>query len=98
MLYRCLQFLNKPYDQKTYDSDEYENFIRRLKVEWSGIALLEILKAKEQSINDLATLKGKIETEVTKFAEQLKAKYSLGKNVEVVFSISNFYLLEPKSN
>jgi peptidoglycan hydrolase CwlO-like protein len=59
-----IQFLNEPFDKKPYDSDAYENFIRRLKVEWSGVALLQVLKTKEQSINDLAELKGNIENEV----------------------------------
>jgi hypothetical protein len=56
------------------------------------------LKAKEQSINDLAGLKGNIEAEIAKLADQLKKKYSLNKDVEVVFSLSNFFLLEPKNN
>lgn len=92
-----IQFLNEPYDRKTYKSDAYENFIRRLKVEWSGVALLQVLQAEEQSINDLAVLKGKIETEILNLADQLKPKYSLPKEVEVVFSFSNFFLLEPKN-
>lgn len=93
-----IQVLNEPYDKKMYKSDAYENLIRRLKVEWSGIALLQILKAKEQSINDLVGLKGNIEAEIAKLVDQLKTKYSLEKNVEVVFSLSNFFLLEPKYN
>jgi len=93
-----VQFLNEPYDQKVYESDAYEKYLRRLKVEWSGVALLQILKAKEQSINDLVVLKGSIEDEIVKLADQLKDKYTLHKNVEVVFSISNFFLLEPKNN
>jgi len=91
-----IQFLNTPYDEKTYKSDAYERFIKRLKVDWSGVAILQILKAKEMSVTDLASLKGNIEAEITKLADQLKSKYSLDKNVEVVFSISNFFLLEPK--
>ncbi len=93
-----IQFLNEPYDQKIYKSEAYEKLIRRLKVEWSGIALYQILNAKEQSINDLVGLKGIIETEITKLADKLKDKYSLEKNVEVVFSLSNFFFLEPEGN
>ena len=93
-----IQFLNKPFEKKPYDSDAYENFIRRLKVEWSGVALLQVLKSKEQSINDLAELKGNIEGEIAKLADQLKNKYSLNKDIEVVFSLSNFFILEPKNN
>lgn len=93
-----IQFLNEPYDSKPYDTDAYENFIRRLKVEWSGVALLQVLKAKEQSINDLADLKSSIESELVKLADQLKQKYRIQKDTEVVFSLSNFFLLEPKGN
>ncbi len=93
-----IQFLNEPYDKSIYKSDKYELFLKRLKVEWSGVALLQVLKAKEQSINDLTDLKANIETEIVKLADQLKKKYSLDKNEEVIFSLSNFYLLEPKSN
>ena len=93
-----IQFINEPYEKKPYESDAYENFIRRLKVEWSGVALLQVLKANEQSINDLAGLKGNIEAEIARLADQLKNKYSLNKDVEVVFSLSNFFLLEPKNN
>jgi hypothetical protein len=91
-----IQFLNAPTEEKVYKSDTYEKFMRRLQVEWSGVAILQILKAKEQSINDLANLKTNIESEITKLANQLKNKYSVDKNVEVVFSISNFFILEPR--
>ncbi len=91
-----IQFLNAPYDKKMYKSEAYQNFIRRLKVEWSGVALLQILKAKELSLNNLVGLKGNIESEISKLADQLKDKYSLEQSVEVVFSLSNFFLLEPK--
>ena len=67
-------------------------------MEWSGVALLQVLKAKELSINDLAELKDNIEDEIAKLADQLKNKYSLNEEVEVVFSLSNFFLLEPKNN
>ncbi len=91
-----IQFLNAPTEDKVYKSDPYEKFMRRLKVEWSGVAIIQILNAKEQSINDLAHLKANIEGEIIKLANQLKSKYSVDKNVEVVFSLSNFFLLEPK--
>ncbi len=91
-----IQFLREPTEEKVYKSDPYEKFTRRLQVEWSGIAINQILKAKEQSINDLANLKANIEGEITKLANQLKNKYTVDKKVEVVFSVSNFFLLEPK--
>ncbi len=92
-----IQFLNEPYDRKPYNSDEYEKFIRRLSVEWSGVALLQILKSTEQNINDLAGLKQRIEGEILKLADGLKRKYKFDNNVEVIFSISNFFLLEPRN-
>jgi|MudIll2142460700_1097286.scaffolds.fasta_scaffold113139_2 outer membrane protease len=91
-----IHFLNAPTEDKVYKSDPYDKFMRRLKVEWSGVAIIQILKAKEQGINDLANLKANIEGEITKLANQLKSKYAVDKNVEVVFSISNFFILEPK--
>jgi len=63
----------------------------------SGIALLQILKAEELSINDLAALKVNIEKEVDKLADKLKKKYSLEKDVEAIFSLSNFFILEPNN-
>lgn len=93
-----IKFLNEPYETRTYESDEYENFIRRLSVIWSGVALQQILNAQEQSINDLANLKGSIEAEISKLADQLKPKYKIPKDTEVVFSLSNFFLLEPKDD
>jgi hypothetical protein len=91
-----IQILNEPYDQKNYKTDAYGDFIKRLNVEWSGVVLQQILAAKELDINQLVTLKSNIESALIKLADELKGKYSLEKNIEVVFSLSNFYLLEPK--
>ena len=91
-----IQILNTPYDDKKYKSYAYENLVKRLKVEWSGIATNQILSAKELSLNDLSGLKARIEAEISKLADQLKNKYALDNNSEVVFSVSNFFLLEPK--
>jgi hypothetical protein len=91
-----VQFMNKPYDKKIYESDEYEKYLQRLKVEWSGVALAEMLNAKEQGINDLVTLKVSIENVITNLAEKLKSRYSMPKDVEVVFALANFYIIEPK--
>ncbi len=93
-----IQILKEPYERKIFESDEYEKFIDRLRVEWSGVALQQILEAKEQNINDLAILKVNIEKEIIKLADKLKNYYSLKKNTEVIFSLSNFFLLEPNDN
>jgi hypothetical protein len=60
------------------------------------VAIQQILEAKEQNINDLTVIKGNIEKAITLLAERLKDIYSLGKDTEIVFSFSNFYLLAPK--
>lgn len=91
----AVQFLNEPYDQKVYKSDAYKKFMSRMKVEWGGIAISQILRADEQSMSDLIGLKGKIETKISELADRLKNKYALNEDVEVVFSVSNFFLVEP---
>jgi hypothetical protein len=73
------------------------NLLKRLQIEWSGVTLFQVLKTKEIGIEELVGLKTEIESEIKKLADELKNKYSLEKNVEIVFSLSNFYLLEPKN-
>ncbi len=91
-----IKFLKEPFDQKTYKSEAYKDLLKRLQIEWSGVTLSQVLKTKEIGVNELVVLKNDIESEITKLADELKNKYSLEKNVEIVFSLSNFYLLEPK--
>ena len=93
-----VRFLREPYDNKIYTSDGYEKLIERLEVEWSEVALQQVLQAKELNINDLVNLKANIEKEIAKLADELKSSYSLDKNTEVVFSLANFFLLEPSDN
>ena len=92
-----IQFLNEPYEKKPYESDAYQKFINRLKIEWSGVTLLQVLKSDEQSLNDLAALKGKIELEIAKLIEKLKPKYLFHNDIEVVFSLYNFFLIKPQN-
>ncbi len=89
------QFLRKHQDKKIYKSDEYEQLLDRLQVEWRGIALQKVLESKELSLADFAGLKNTIEKEIKNLADQLKKKILPGQEVEVVFSISDFFLLEP---
>ncbi|KPJ95216.1 MAG: hypothetical protein AMJ53_03270 [Gammaproteobacteria bacterium SG8_11] len=91
-----IQFLRKPKDSKIYKSDEYEQLIDRLVVESRGIALQKILESKELSLTDFAGLKNNIETDIKKLVAEMKDKYLPGGEVEVVFSVSNFFLLEPR--
>ena len=53
-------------------------------------------ESKELAITDLSTLKRNIETDIGKLAETLKTKIVPGQDVEVVFSLTDFFLLEPK--
>jgi hypothetical protein len=88
-------FLRMPQDKKIYKSDEYEQLMDRLQVEWRGIALQKVLESKELKIEDLIHLKNSIHTEIVSLTKQLKKKLVPGQNVEVVFSLSDFFLLEP---
>lgn len=91
-----LNLLRKPQDKKIYTSDEYEELINRLSVEWRGIATQKILEKKELSVGDLIELQKSIHSEVTALVNKLKKQYLPEQNTEVIFSISNFFLLEPK--
>jgi len=91
-----INLLQRPQDRKIYRTDAYREALNRLQVEWSGIALQKILEAQEVSIEDLPKLKKTIESEIINLANNIKQKYSLEESVELVFSISNFFLLEPK--
>jgi hypothetical protein len=90
-----VQFLRKPQDSKIYKSDEYEKLVDRLLVESRGIALQRILERKELSLSDFSELKKSIETDIGNLATKLKKKFLPEKDIEVVFSISDFFLLEP---
>ena len=89
-------FLRKPQGKKIYKSDEYEHLMDRLQVEWRGIALHKVLESKELRISDLINLKKSIQSVMEALTEQLKKKLVPGKNIEVVFSLSDFFLLEPR--
>lgn len=89
-------FLKRPQDKKIYKSDKYEHLLDRLQVEWRGLALQKVLESKELSITDFVDLKNSIQTEIVKLIEQLKKKLVPEQDIEVVFSFSDFFLLEPK--
>lgn len=93
----AVQFLSEPYETKVYKSDEYKVFIRRLSVEWSGLAIERVLISELQDISDLNKLKMSIESKINERALLLRKKYSLSKDVEVVYSISKFYILSPQN-
>ena len=90
-----VQFLRKPQNSKIYKSDEYEKLVDRLLVESRGIALQRILERKELSLSDFSELKKSQETDIGNLATKLKKKFLPEKDIEVVFSILDFFLLEP---
>ena len=90
-----LQFLRKPQKSKIYKSDAYEKLIDNLLIRSRGIALQKILDRKELVLNDFAGLKKGIETDIGKLATELKTKILPDQDIEVVFSVSDFFLLEP---
>ncbi|WP_027362865.1 hypothetical protein [Desulfospira joergensenii] len=91
-----IAFLSKPQDSKIYKSDEYNKLLQRLQLEWKGVALQKILESKRLRRSDLVILKNRIHTEIEILIEQLTKKLIPGQDAEVVFAISNFYLLEPR--
>jgi methylase of polypeptide subunit release factors len=90
-----IQFLRKPQNTKIYKSEKYEKLVDRLLVESRGITLQRILEQKDLSVSDFAVLKKNIESDIGNLAAQLKKKIIPEQETEVVFSISDFFLLEP---
>ena len=93
-----IQFLNKPFDKREYNSDGYEELIKRLAVEWRGVALKKVFELNTYKITDLPKLEASIEIEIQKLVKSSKRKHGVKEGVEVVYSISNFYLIEPSNN
>jgi hypothetical protein len=91
-----IDFLRKPQRGKIYKSDEYEKLVNKMLVKSRGIALQKILESQELALRDFAGLKKNIETDISNLAAKLKKSMLPNQDVEVVFSISDFYLLEPK--
>jgi len=97
-LVTSIQFLRKPQDSKIFGTDEYEYLINQVALESQGIILQKILEAKSIKISDLASLKVSIEAAIQELIDKTKKKHNVAANTEVVFSIGNFFLLEPKSD
>jgi hypothetical protein len=93
-----IQFLNQPYDKRDYTSDDYQELLKRLAVEWRGVALKTILEKNRYKISELPELKISIENEIDHLIRSAKKKHSVREDVEVVYAISSYYLLEPKND
>lgn len=93
-----IQFLNQPYDKRDYTSDDYQELLKRLAVEWREVALKTILETNKLKMADLPELKVSVENEIEHLIRTSKKKHSVREDVEVVYAISSFYLLEPNNN
>ena len=95
-LITSIQFLRKPQDSKIFGTDEYEYMINQLSIEARGVILQKILEAKTIKVTDFAALKSSIENEIRNLIENTKKKHGVAAGTAVVFSLGNFYLLDPK--
>ncbi len=89
-------FLKRPADERVYKSDQYDILIDRLSVEWKGVALQAILESNDISFRDLVALKKSVEQAIQKHIDNRIKQYFRDQNVEIVFALSDFFLLEPK--
>ena len=90
-----VNFLRRPQDMKIFKSKEYDRLIDRLSVEWRGVALQRVLETEKMKITDLAPLKKAIESDIDKLKTDLRNRLLHDQNAEIVFSLSDFFLLEP---
>jgi len=93
-----IELLRKPQDGKVYESDNYENMMKQISVGWQNVAIQKTLDLKTIKFSDLCLLKSNIEKGISELIQKAKIKNGISSDVEVVYSLSNFYLLEPKYN
>ena len=97
-LFVSVMFLRKPLEKMVYDSDDYKFMLDRLSVQWRGVALETILASGKMNITDLSALKDNVETRIRKLVAGEKEKIFPGRDVEVVFSLTGFYLMVPEED
>ncbi len=90
-----IQSFDKPKSFKSYNTDTYKDMMQRFMVEARGITVRKILNRKEISVSDFSVLREEIDAELTKLADELAYKYFPNKQMILVYSISNFFLLKP---
>jgi len=88
-----VQFLTEPFDKTPFTSNKYEEMIQRLNVEWRGEVLKTVLESSEYKVSDLSALKNKIDGNIAKLIAGAKKKHGVKSDVEVVYSIGSFYLV-----
>jgi len=88
-----VEFLSEPFDKAPFTSDNYEEMLKRLNVEWRGVVLKQVLQSSNYKMSDLALLKQQIDHELDKLIVQAKTKHRIKPNTEVVYAIGSFYLV-----
>jgi len=89
----AIEFLKEPLDKAPFTSGDYEEMMKRLNVEWSGVVSKRILTSNNYKVTDLAVLKENIEKDLEVLISESKKKHNVDPNAEVVFSIGSFYLV-----
>ena len=89
-----VKFSNQPYDKKPYTTDSYEALIRRLYIEWRGVALSEVLKNNKYNLSDLSQIELAVNSAIQKLIVASKTKYGINADTEVIYSISSIYLVD----
>lgn len=92
------QFLHKPYDKEEYTSDEYEELINRLSIEWRGVVLKRVLNSNRLKITDLSSLRANLESAIESLISEAKKKHGIKKGMDVVYSIVDIYLIDPNDD
>jgi len=91
-----VQFLRKiEYGSSSLKSDDYNKMVERLLVESRELIMNKILERNELALSDFHELESGIKSAIGKRADELIMQLFPNKKIKVVFSISEFYLLEP---
>jgi len=72
--------------------------MKQISVGWQNVAIQKTLDLKTIKFSDLGLLKSNIEKGISELIQKAKIKNGISSDVEVIYSLSNFYLLEPKNN
>ena len=83
----------EPYEKEPYDTDKYEQFVKRINSEWKGVAVHKILETSSIKLDGLNGLRAEIKSDVLKTAEALKSAYGIPADTELAFKITGFYLV-----
>jgi len=88
-----VEFLTAPFDKAPFTSDNYEEMLKRLNVQWRGVVLKQVLQSSSYKMSDLALLKQQIDRELDKLVLEAKKKHRIKPNTEVIYAVGSFYLV-----